>query len=97
MRLLPSEQRKMEKEAIELFKDKERITLVEPCDCGSRIQHNDGGNYHQIIEIAKDDGRYFIMFDDTCEFTEASEWEEITREEVTETIRDKAKDGYRFE
>lgn len=27
--------------------------IREPCDCGSQIRHNNGGNYHERIEILK--------------------------------------------
>jgi hypothetical protein len=34
---------KMEKNTITLY--------AEPCDCGSRIRHNNGGNYHAIHRL----------------------------------------------
>ena len=33
----------MAQETIELYQ--------EPCDCGSRVMHNNGGNYHEVVNV----------------------------------------------
>lgn len=94
MKLLPSEQRRATKEAVELFKEQGSILLEEPCDCGINIRHHNSGNYHEIVTICKDEGRTFARFSDTCELTPTPEWEEITEEEAIEIIKDRSKSGY---
>lgn len=46
----------------------DRITYEEPCDCGSWVKHNNGGNYHEVIAIeryGKDE--YRVIYTDTRE------------------------------
>lgn len=33
----------MTTETIELYQ--------EPCDCGSQVRHNNGGNYHEVVNV----------------------------------------------
>jgi len=96
MRLLPTEQEKAVNEALQIFEDNDSIELDEPCNCGSQIRHNNGGNYHEVIEVVKDQGRFFVRFDDTCEFTSPTEWEEVSEDKALNLIREKARDGYGY-
>ena len=90
MHNLPSEQKQAIKNAIAEFKEKGQLDIYEPCNCGSHIRHNNGGNYHDEIYLAKDDGKYFRKDDTTCELVEPAEWYEITEQEAFETIRENA-------
>ena len=75
MNLLPSEAKKRAKAAIQEFEKTGRLTIYEPCDCGSQIRHNNGGNYHDIIRMAIDSGGIFVKYDTTCELVAPVEWE----------------------
>jgi|GEM_PF-4642355 len=48
---------------------KNTITLyAEPCDCGSRIRHNNGGNYHAVDQlhlIGDENSVYCIILEET--------------------------------
>lgn len=46
------------------------VEFCEPCDCGSQVRHNNGGNYHQFLLIKKVNETYLIRWDDTCELTD---------------------------
>ena len=52
-----------------------RQPAIEPCDCGSRISHNNGGNYHDEIYLHRDGDEVFVKYDTTCELTPPAEWE----------------------
>jgi len=91
MRLLPSEKEKAINETIIKLNEMTNgdiISMYEPCDCGSHIQHNDGGNYHDIVKITKDSDKLFSKEDTTCELTPAAEWCEITQEKAIELIKE---------
>lgn len=75
MRLLPSEQAVKIQEAISRFDTEGSLTIYEPCNCGSHVRHNNGGNYHQIIYLQKDSGQTFVKWADTCELKPEAEWE----------------------
>lgn len=74
MKLLPSEQREKTKKAIVEYKNNGILTIEEPCDCGSHIRHNNGGNYHTIIFLKKDGNQSFVKIETTCELTPPAEW-----------------------
>ena len=75
MNLLPSEQKKAVEEAIKQYNEKGVLSIFEPCNCGSHIQHNNGGNYHDEIYLRCDEGQHFVKYDTTCELSEPAEWE----------------------
>lgn len=82
MRLLPSEQAAAMKKAIEKFNSTGQLTIEEPCDCGNQVRHNNGGNYHDIIRLARDKGQTLIMEDTTSELEPPAEWEECNDPEA---------------
>jgi len=96
LKLLPSEQKDAKERAGRMFHEDGSILLGEPCDCGGQIRHNNGGNYHEIVMVVLDEGRYFVQYSDTCELTDAKEWCEITKEEAKEIIEENATKGYLF-
>jgi hypothetical protein len=75
MNLLPSERNNRIEQAIKDFEETGRLVISEPCNCGSHIRHNNGGNYHQIIHLARDGDKVFVAFDSTCELVPSAEWE----------------------
>lgn len=75
MRLLPSERKEKIQDAIKRFGEEGRLVIYEPCDCGSRIRHNNGGNYHDIVRLERDGGQAFVKYDTTCELTPSAEWQ----------------------
>ena len=84
---LPSEQQQAVKEAIKKFEETSKLSIEEPCNCGSHIQHNNGGNYHIWYDIALDNGEYYIKEGSTCDMNPPYEWELSTKEEVYELIQ----------
>ncbi len=75
MNLLPSEQREHAESAIREFQEEKFLAIHEPCDCGSHIRHNNGGNYHDIITLRRDSGQVFVKYGTTCELTPPVLWE----------------------
>ena len=75
MRLLPSEQGEAIQDALEKFAETGSLVIHEPCDCGSHIRHNNGGNYHKIIRLCRDSDQEFVKWDTTCELTAPAMWE----------------------
>ena len=73
-------------QAIEKFEQESLNIIEEPCNCGMRIRHNNGGNYHQNILIRKDKVGVYVMYGDTCELTEDDDWREIQPAQVIEII-----------
>ena len=76
MKLLPSQQKEAVKRALIELEESGSMIIYEPCDCGSWIRHNNGGNYHEIIELARDSGEWWVKRDTTCELVAPAEWEE---------------------
>lgn len=74
--LLPSEQEKRTIEAIATFNETDSLSIYEPCDCGNRVQHNNGGNYHQKIYLRRDSGKLFVKYETTCELVAPEQWQE---------------------
>ncbi len=61
--------------AIEKFEKTGNLYLIEPCDCGSQIRHNNGGNYHRVTELLRhSDGRVLVRESDTCELVAVLQW-----------------------
>ncbi len=75
MYLLPSEQKKRITKNIEQFNQTGKLSILEPCDCGNHVQHNNGGNYHDEIYLRCDEGQVFIKRETTCELVPRAEWE----------------------
>ena len=82
MNLLPSEKKLRIDEAIRKFDETGSLSIFEPCDCGSRISHNNGGNYHDEIYLRHDSGENFVKFDTTCELTTRAEWQKCNNPEA---------------
>lgn len=75
----------------------EKILCCEPCDCGSHIRHNNGGNYHDEIAFAIEGGNYFVKEDTTCELT-VEEWREVSKDEFWEIVESCSEyDCYNYE
>jgi hypothetical protein len=85
---LPSEQTKLVEEAKKEFAEKGELTISEPCNCGSQIRHNNGGNYHCTVEFKKDSDRYFERRSSTSNFDSEPEWNETTEESILKTIEE---------
>ena len=98
MKLLPIEQQKRVNETLpQLIDDAKNgnvVTLYEPCNCGSQVRHNNGGNYHEIVSVVKDKGKWYKKEDSTCELTEPSEWFETKEESVIETLKNALIEGW---
>lgn len=75
MHLLPSERKIALDTAIKQYQETGELTISEPCNCGSHIRHNNGGNYHQTIYLRNDEGHHFVKYASTCELSEPAEWE----------------------
>lgn len=88
MKLLPSEKKSAIEKAIAELEEKKTYYIEEPCDCGSMIRHNNGGNYHSWYEIAIDEGQYFVKAGCTSELEPPYKWEKSTKENVYLLIQD---------
>jgi len=75
MNLLPSEQKKRIEEAIKSFEESNSLSIFEPCNCGSQIRHNNGGNYHNEVYLQRDGQEVFVKYDTTCELVPLAEWQ----------------------
>lgn len=76
MRLLPSERKESVDTAIQEFEESGKLSIFEPCNCGSQIRHNNGGNYHDEIYLRRDGDTVFVKRETTCELVPPAEWEE---------------------
>lgn len=85
---LPSEHQEAVQKAIKKLEENCYLEIHEPCNCGSHIRHNNGGNYHQIYEIRKDANDYYVKDDCTSELEPPAVWESRTKEEVYQLIQD---------
>lgn len=74
MYLLPTEREQRIKAAIKTFEETGSLFIFEPCNCGSQIRHNNGGNYHEEIYLKADQGVY-VKHETTCELTPEAEWQ----------------------
>lgn len=74
--LLPSEQKERLEQAIVDFNSTGTLSIYEPCDCGNRVQHNNGGNYHEEIYLKRDSGKVFVKYETTCELVSPTQWQE---------------------
>lgn len=34
-----------------MFEQETQVLYQEPCNCGSQIRHNNGGNYHEVVRL----------------------------------------------
>lgn len=75
MRLLPSEKNQAVESAIAEFDKTGELAILQPCDCGSRIRHNNGGNYHDEIYLRRDENIVFVKYETTCELVAPAEWQ----------------------
>jgi len=91
MRRLPSQTAAAVETAIWYFNRYGNLRLNEPCDCGAQVRHNNGGNYHAIVRLAKDGGQVFMRREDsTCELLAPAKWEPIGEDEALNYIREHA-------
>jgi hypothetical protein len=75
MHLLPSEKKERIDKAIRVFNETNSLNIFEPCDCGSQIRHNNGGNYHETIHLQRDGQEVFVKYDTSCELVPEAEWQ----------------------
>ncbi len=73
--LLPSEQKERIKQAVENFNETGSLSIFEPCDCGSQVRHNNGGNYHEEIFLRSEGDKAFVKYETSCELTAPEEWQ----------------------
>ena len=67
MYLLPSEQKERIQEAFEEFEKNGYLVIYEPCNCGSQVIHNNGGNYHESIHLRQGRQGVYVKYETTCE------------------------------
>ena len=76
MLLTPSEKQAAIAAAKKIFTERHWISIFEPCNCGSRVMHNNGSNYHDIIDIdIREDGELYIRYGTTSMLEAEAEWE----------------------
>lgn len=64
-------------------------SAYEPCNCGSHIRHNNGGNYHAkwFILYNKQKGVFEYMDSSTCELVDDKRYP-ITEDELQQRLED---------
>ena len=69
--------------------------LVENCNCGDQIRHNNGGNYHAIVKYSKgtEPNEYYEQWDDSSELTEAEKPRQVSYQEMRSSIVEQLKNG----
>ena len=97
MLLLPSEQSEAQARAIRLFLDCRDVRLYEPCDCGSQIRHNNGGNYHCILGFRMDAGEIYRAQTFTGDYGPPFDWGPVKFSEAIDEIAQRARDGWDVE
>ena len=85
MKLLPSTQMDRQVDALSKLL-RGTVYLQEPCNCMGQIRHNNGGNYHSIVEFRLDSGKCWKRTISTSDYDEWSEWEEIPFGKAIEEI-----------
>lgn len=77
MYLLSSERQKRIQEAMKTLERTGRLSIFEPCDCGSQIRHNCGGNYHSEIFLRRNSRKiFFVKFETSSMLAASAEWQE---------------------
>lgn len=89
MFFLPSEQKEIKEAILRSLEEEGRAFMYEPCNCGSHIRHNNGGNYHEIINFVKEDNKYYVRFTSTSEFDGPGRWEKVDIEKIKSIIDDR--------
>ena len=80
------------KKSYKKLHDSGNVVLAEKCDCGPRILHNNGGNYHARLKIMRDENdRYWYKSYTTCELT-SYKWKKLDARKVEEKIGSFIKD-----
>jgi hypothetical protein len=74
-------------EAEREFFETSHLKIYEPCDCGSKILHNNGGNYHEIAFFLKEEDKYWFKLETTCELEPEAGWQEVEKKDITNLIK----------
>jgi hypothetical protein len=96
MQLLPSQQTEDQRAALARLIEDGKVCLCEPCDCGSQVRHNNGGNYHDIIDFRLDGGKCWRSRTFTGDYAPADDWYEVPFGEAVDEIARLAAEGYRW-
>jgi len=81
--------------AIEMFEQGHRVQLHEQCNCGDRVRHNNGGNYHEIVTLKREGDGARLYSDSTCELVDKdNEGMRCELEQARNIIRDRLASGY---
>ena len=84
---LPSEMTDRQKLAFSMLLAEGQVTLNDPCDCGSHIRHNNGGNYHLSSTYRLDGGRCFKRTTSSSEYDALEPgWQELKFSEAVDEI-----------
>lgn len=95
MLLLPNQQTAAQGKALRKFFDAEVLTLCEPCDCGSQIRHNNGGNYHAEVSFRMDAGKCWRSQTFGGDYGPPDDWREVMFSAAIDEIAELAAAGYR--
>lgn len=96
MRLLPSEQTAAQLDALKTFVEAGNVGLHEPCNCGGQVRHNNGGNYHDIVEFRLDAGQCWRNQTSTSDYAPADDWSPVAISAAVDEIAALAATGYRL-
>jgi hypothetical protein len=94
MKLLPTKQTSAQQESFLSFFETGKLELREPCDCGSMIRHNNGGNYHRIVEFRLDAGKCWRTETFTGDYGPPDDWKEVEFSEAVDEIASLSAEGW---
>ena len=94
MKLLPTQQTDRQADALRQFLDARGVSLNEPCDCGSQVRHNNGGNYHAIVNFTMNAGKCWRTETFTGDYGPDDDWKEIAFSAAVDEIAQLAAKGW---
>lgn len=94
MLLLPTEQTVAQQKPLFYFATARKVEVCEPCDCGSQIRHNNGGDYHTVISFRMDAGKCWRPETHTGDYGPPDDWQEIGFGAATDEMAVRAAEGW---
>jgi hypothetical protein len=84
----------VENEYLARLRAGQTVRFDEPCDCGARTMHHNGGNYHRFVEARMRGKTFELRFGDTCELTPPAELERYAKYDCLSALTSARSDGW---
>ena len=89
MHYLPEQQGRILRRAMTELLTGGSTDIQQPCNCGGQVRHNNGGNYHSIIEArVAEDGQILWRDGSTSDYDD-SDWERIELAKLYDILRER--------